>query len=142
MVTDRNLAAYDAAPVPSPRPAQLAVYFIEDGSPIEMAGVESLDISIENPTVEHADAPELGLTLLYEPLNPHHRALIEACDNGSTLVVRVATRDESGRAVAFREMECKVVRYRMAMNDRFREDSRYLRVNIDLEATGELTTVS
>ena len=141
MVTHTDLAAYDAVPSPSPRPPQLAVYIMDDGSPSELAGVESLDISIENPTTEHADAPELGLTLLYAPGNPHHKALLDACNGGEKVTLRVATRDESGRAVSCREADWKVVRYRMTMNDRFRDDSRHLRVNIDLEAAGEPTVV-
>ena len=141
MVTS-DLATYNAAPVPSPRPVQLAVYLVEDGSPTELAGVESLDVSIENPTAEHADAPELDLTLVYEPGDRRHKALLDACDSGNIVTVRVVTRDETGRAVACKEMDCKVVRYRMTMNDRFRDDSRHLRVSIDLEAAGELTSVS
>lgn len=142
MVTHTDLAAYDAAPVPSPRPVQLAVYFVEDGSPSPLAGVESLDISIENPTAEHADAPELGLTLIYEAGDPHHRALLDACDNSTNLTLRVVTRDDAGRAASCREMSWKVVRYRMTMSDRLRDDNRYLRVSIDLEAVGEFTAIS
>ena len=142
MVTPTVLAAYDAAPAPSPRPVQLAVYFVDDGSPTELAGVESLDVSIENPTAENADAPEMGITLNYDPADRHHKALLDACDEGATVALRFVIRDESGRAVTCREMNTRVVRYRIAMHDRFREESRYLRVNVDLEAVGALTTIS
>ncbi len=142
MVTHTNLAAYDAAPVPSPRPVQMAVYFVDDGSSTELVGVENLDVSIENPTAEHADAPEMDITLNYDPADRHHKALLDACDDGSTVTLRVVVRDESGRAVLCREMTTRVVRYRIAMHDRFRDESRYLRVNIDLEAVGALTTIS
>ena len=139
MVTHTDLAAHDAVPAPAPRPPQLAVYFVEDGSPSEVPGVEIIEMGVENPTTENPDAPELSLTLLYEPDNPRHRALLDACDNGERVTLRVVTRDASGRAVAYRETDWKVVRYRLTMSDRFREDSHRLRVDIDLEAAGELS---
>ena len=142
MVTPTVLAAYDAAPAPSPRPVQLAVYFVEDGSPTELVGVENLDVSIENPTTENADAPELGITLNYDPADRRHKALLDACDEGTTVTLRVVIRDESGHAVTCREMTARVVRYRIAMHDRFRDEARYLRVNIDFEAVGALTLIS
>ena len=65
-----QLAAYDAAPLPPPAPAPMAVYLVEDGVPTEIAGVEDFDITVENPTAERADAPELDITLDYEPGQP------------------------------------------------------------------------
>ena len=51
--------------------------------------------------------------------------------------MRVATRDPHGGAIACREMDCTVVRYRLSMDERFRNDTKRLRVNFDLEAVGE-----
>lgn len=134
------LAAYDAVPLPPPPPAPLAVYLLTDGVPAEIVGIDDFDITVENPTSEDADAPELDLTIDYDPANAEHRALIAAGDGG-TVTVRVATRDPHGVAVACREMDCTVVRYRLSMDERFREDTKRLRVNFDLEAVGEVRII-
>ena len=131
-----QLAAHDAAPLPPPPPAPLAMFLVEDGVPTEVVGINDFDITVENPTGEDADAPELDVTLDYDPANAQHRALIAAGDGG-TVTVRVATRDPQGMAIACREMDCTVVRYRLSMDDRpYRDDVKRLRVNIDLEAVG------
>ena len=135
-----SLAAYDAAPLPPPSPAPLAVYLVTDGVPTEIVGIHDFDITVENPASEDADAPELDITLDYDPSNPEHRALMAAGDGG-TVTMRVATRDPHGAAIACREMDCTVVRYRLSMEERFREDTKRLRVNFDLEAVGEVRTI-
>ena len=135
-----HLAAYDAAPLPPPPPAPLAVYFVEDGHPTEIVGIDDFDITVENPTSEGADAPEMDITLEYDPSNPEHRALM-AAGEGGIVTIRVATRDPNGAAIACREMDCTVVRYRLSMDERFREDTKRLRVNFDLEAVGEVRTI-
>ena len=135
-----QLAAYDAAPLPPPSPAPLAVYLVEDGVPVEIAGVDDFDITVENPTSEQADAPELDITLNYDPANRQHQALLNAC-NGGIVTVRVATRDPRGVAVACRELDCTVVRYRLSMDERFRDDTKTARVNFDLEGVGEMRVV-
>ncbi len=135
-----QLAAYDAAPLPPPSPAPLAVYLVEDGVPVEIAGVDDFDITVENPTSEQADAPELDITLNYDPANPQHQALLNA-GNGGIVTVRVATRDPRGVAVACRELDCTVVRYRLSMDERFRDDTKTARVNFDLEGVGEMRVV-
>ena len=135
-----SLAAYDAAPLPPPSPAPLAVYLVTDGVPTEIVGIHDFDITVENPASEDADAPELDITLDYDPSNPEHRALMAAGDGG-TVTMRVATRDPHGAAIACREMDCTVVRYRLSMDERFREDTKRLRVNFDLEAVGEVRTI-
>jgi len=132
-----QLAAYDAAPLPPPAPAPMAVYLVEDGVPTEIAGVEDFDITVENPTAERADAPELDITLDYDPANPQHQILLNAC-GGGIVTVRIATRDTQGLAVSCREMDCAVVRYRMSMDERFRDDTKTIRVNLDLEGVGEV----
>ena len=131
-----ELAAYDAAPLPPPSPAPLAVYLVSDGVPTEIVGIDDFDITVDNPASEDADAPELDITLDYDPSNAEHRALIAAGDGG-TVTVRVATRDPHGTAIACREMDCTVVRYRLSMDERLRDDTKRLRVNFDLEAVGE-----
>ena len=35
-------------------------------------------------------------------------------------------------------MDCAVVRYRMSMDERFRDDTKTIRVNLDLEGVGEV----
>ena len=135
-----SLAAYDAAPLPPPPPAPLAVYLVSDGVPTEIVGIDDFDITVENPASEDADAPELDLTIDYDPANAEHRALIAAGDGGM-VTVRVATRDPNGTAIACREMDCTVVRYRLSMDERFREDTKRLRVNFDLEAVGEVRII-
>ena len=86
-----HLAAYDAAPLPPPPPAPLAVYFVEDGHPTEIVGIDDFDITVENPTSEGADAPEMDITLEYDPSNPEHRALM-AAGEGGIVTIRVAHR--------------------------------------------------
>ena len=135
-----QLAAYDAAPLPPPAPAPMAVYLVENGIPTEIAGVEDFDITVENPTGERPDAPDLDITLDYDPANPQHRILLDAC-NGGTITVQVATRNPQGAAIACRELDCTVVRYRMTMDERFRDDAKSIRVNLDLEGVGELRIV-
>ena len=135
-----SLSAYDAAPLPPPSPAPLAVYLVADGLPSEIVGINDFDITVENPSSEEADAPELDIRLDYDPSNPEHRALMAACDGG-TVTVRVVTRGPHGAAIACREMDCTVVRYRLSMDERFREVTKRLRVNFDLEAMGELRTI-
>ena len=130
------LSAYDAAPLPPPPPAPLAVYLVADGVPTEIVGIDDFDITVENPASEDADAPELDITVEYDPANAEHRALIAAGDGGM-VTVRVATRDPHGAAIACREMDCTVVRYRLSMDERFRDDAKRLRVNFDLEAVGD-----
>ena len=131
-----QLAAYDAAPLPPPAPAPMAVYLVEAGVPTEISGVEDFDITVENPTGDRADAPELDITLDYDPANPQHQALLNA-GSGGTVTVRVATRNPQGVAIACREMDCTVVRYRMTMDDRsYRDDGKSIRVNLDLEGVG------
>ena len=114
----------------------MAVYLLADGVPTEIVGIDDFDMTVENPSSEDADAPELDITLSYDPSNPEHRALIAAGDGG-TVTVRVATRDPHGAAIACREMDCTVVRYRLSMDERFRDDTKRVRVNFDLEAVGE-----
>ena len=135
-----SLSAYDAAPLPPPPPAPLAVYLVADGVPTEIEGINDFDITVENPASEDADAPDLDITLDYDPSNPEHRALIAAGDGG-TVTVRIATRDPHGLAIACREMDCAVVRYRLSMDERFRDDTKRLRVNFDLEAVGEARVI-
>lgn len=135
-----SLSAYDAAPLPPPPPAPLAVYLLTDGVPTEIVGIDDFDITVENPASEDADAPELDLTIDYDPANAEHRALIAAGDGGM-VTVRVATRDPHGTAIACREMDCTVVRYRLSMDERFREDTKRLRVNFDLEAVGKVRII-
>jgi hypothetical protein len=135
-----ELAAYDAAPLPPPSPAPLAVYLVSDGVPTEIVGIHDFDITVENPASEDADATELDITLDYDPSNPEHRALM-AAGEGGMVTMRVATRDPHGAAIACREMDCTVVRYRLSMDERFREDTKRLRVNFDLEAVGEVRTI-
>ena len=130
------LVAYNAAPLPPPSPAPLAVYLVVDGVPTEIVGIDDFDITLENPSSEDADAPELDIRLDYDPSNPEHRALMAAVDGGM-VTVRVATRDPHGAAISCREMDCTVVRYRLSMDERFREVTKRLRVNFDLEAVGE-----
>jgi hypothetical protein len=114
----------------------LAVYLVTDGVPTEIVGIHDFDITVENPASEDADATELDITLDYDPSNPEHRALM-AAGEGGMVTMRVATRDPHGAAIACREMDCTVVRYRLSMDERFREDTKRLRVNFDLEAVGE-----
>ena len=135
-----SLSAYNAAPLPPPSPAPLAVYLMADGVPTEIVGIDDFDITVENPSSEDADAPELDITLDYDPSNPEHRALMAAGDGG-TVTVRVATRDPHGAAIACREMDCTVVRYRLSMDERFRDDTKRLRVKFDLEAVGEVRAI-
>ena len=130
------LSAYNAAPLPPPSPAPLAVYLVADGVPTEIEGIDDFDITVENPSSEGADAPELDITLDYDPSNPEHQALL-AAGEGGTVTMRVATRDPNGAAIACREMDCTVVRYRLSMDERLRDDTKRLRVNFDLEAVGE-----
>ena len=146
MVT--QLAAYDAAPQSSPAPAPMAVYLVENGVPTEIAGVDDFDITVANPTTERADASELDITLEYDPANPQHQTLLNACDSGGssdadpgTVTVRIATRNPRGAAVACREMDCAVVRYRMSMDDRFRDDAKSIRVSLVLEGVGEVRDI-
>ena len=135
-----SLSAYNAAPLPPPSPAPLAVYLMADGVPTEIVGIDDFDITVENPSSEDADAPELDITLDYDPSNPEHRALMAAGDGG-TVTVRVATRDPHGAAIACREMDCTVVRYRLSMEERFRDDTKRLRIKFDLEAVGEVRAI-
>ena len=44
-----SLSAYDAAPLPPPSPAPLAVYLVTDGVPTEIVGIHDFDITVENP---------------------------------------------------------------------------------------------
>ena len=134
------LSAYNAAPLPPPSPAPLAVYLVADGVPTEIVGIDDFDITVENPSSEEADAPELDITLDYDPSNPEHRALMAAGDGG-TVTVRVATRTAHGVAIACREMDCTVVRYRLSMEERFRDDTKRLRIKFDLEAVGEVRAI-
>ena len=134
------LSAYNAAPLPPPSPAPLAVYLVADGVPTEIVGIDDFDITVENPSSEEADAPELDITLDYDPSNPEHRALMAAGDGG-TVTVRVATRTTHGVAIACREMDCTVVRYRLSMEERFRDDTKRLRIKFDLEAVGEVRAI-
>ena len=135
-----SLAAYNAAPLPPPSPAPLAVYLVADGVPTEIVGIDDFDITVENPTGEDADAPELDITVAYDPANAEHRALIAAGDGGK-VTVRIATRDPHGVAIACREMDCTVVRYRLSMDERFRDDTKRLRVKFDLEAAGDVRII-
>ena len=135
-----SLSAYNAAPLPPPSPAPLAVYLMADGVPTEIVGIDDFDITVENPSSEDADAPELDITLDYDPSNPEHRALMAAGDGG-TVTVRVATRTPHGVAIACREMDCTVVRYRLSMDERFRDDTKRLRIKFDLEAVGEVRAI-
>lgn len=135
-----SLAAYDAAPLPPPAPAPLALYLVTDGVSAEIVGIDDFDITVENPSSEDADAPELDLTIEYDPANAEHRTLIEAGDGG-TVTLRIATRDPHGVAIACRELDCTVVRYRLSMDERFRDDTKRLRVNFDLEAVGEVRII-
>ena len=144
MVT--QLAAYDAAPLSSPAPAPMAVYLVENGVPTEIAGVDDFDITVANPTTERADASELDITLEYDPANPQHQTLLNACGGGSgdgsdTVTIRIATRNARGAAVACHEMDYSVVRYRMSMDDRFRDDAKSIRVSLDLEGVGEVRVI-
>ena len=141
MVT--QLAAYDAAPLPHPAPAPMAVYLVEHGVPTAIAGVEDFDITVANPAGERADAPELDITLDYDPDNPQHQTLLNACDRGGddTVTIRIATRNRQGAAVACREMDYAVVRYRMSVDNRFRDETQGIRVNLDLEGVGEVRTI-
>ena len=43
------LVAYNAAPLPPPSPAPLAVYLVVDGVPTEIVGIDDFDITLENP---------------------------------------------------------------------------------------------
>ena len=121
-------------------PKCVVVILVADGIPTEIVGIDDFDITVENPTSEDADAPELDITVAYDPANAEHRALIAAGDGGK-VTVRVATRDPHGTAIACREMDCTVVRYRLSMDERFRDDTKRLRVNFDLEAVGEVRVI-
>ena len=132
------LAAYDAAPLPPPPPAPLALYLVEDETPAEITGVDDFDLTVENPANERADQPTLDLILDYDPANPQHQALYEACGCGAIVTLRVALRDSAGTALSCREMHCKVMRHRLSAMERMRDDTKWLRVNFDLEVVGEI----
>ena len=38
-------------------------------------------------------------------------------------------------------MDCTVVRYRLSMEERFRDDTKRLRIKFDLEAVGEVRAI-
>ena len=130
------LGAYDAAPLPPPRSAPMALFLVADGIPTEIVGIHDFEIAVENPTNQDPDAPELDITLDYDPANPQHCALVAAGEGGA-VTVRVAARDPHGAAIACQELDCTVVRYRLTMDDRSpRDDTRQLRLNIELEGIG------
>ena len=131
-----QLAAYSAAPVPPPQSAPMALYLVEDGIPVEVVGIDDFDVTIENLAREGADAPELDVTMDYDPANAQHHTLV-AAGVGGTVTVRVATRDSHGAAVACLELDCTVVRYRLSMNRYSRRgDDKGLSFNIELEGVG------
>ena len=136
------LTAYDAAPLPPPTPAPLALYLVEDEMPTEITGVDDFDLTVENPANERADQPTLDLTLDYDPANPQHEALYEACGGGAIVTLRVALRNAAGTALSCREMHCKVMRHRLSTMERMRDDAKWLRVNFDLEIVGEIYDIN
>ena len=130
-----QLAAHSAAPVPLPQTATMALYLVEDGIPVEVAGIDDFYITVENPASEGADAPNLDVTMDYDPANAQHRALI-AAGVGGTVTVRVSTLDSHGAAVACLEMDCTVFRYRLSMGFYSLLDDERLCFNIELKGVG------